>query len=449
MFRLLVAVASLLLMVHPLPADEATSTPPTVIRYSAGLSETTSNGNSRLVREFEIRSLVLPQNGGYPSVLYLIEDAGEDQPWFERFGQVKFDPQGQPSPRLAMHRHIHGGHSSWIGLRFGHFPGFDKLQPGAEWTEGQQTYRLQPDKVINAEPCWQLEINAPQSRRTLLSIRKTDGAILAAQQRYFVGMGERFDLKLQLEEIATASPETITAWTTAAVPLLKLKQDIKFDLGEEESLSKEQLQQSEAALNDIDKATDGTPFDSLAGVIRREVTASQQRETAVADLATRFVGRPAPPITVTPLNGGPAVTLSKPGRVTILHFWEYQEKPLTEPYGQVGYLDFLSQKRKDQIQVIGIIADKQLQEPGAALAALRSARKLQEFMNIGYLLGHETEGALAALGDPRKFGVALPLWVVIGADGTILHYRVGYYEVDANRGLEELDAVVEKALKAK
>lgn len=449
MFRLLFAVASLLLIVPNLPADEPNAAPPTAIRYTAALSETTSNGNSRLVREFEIRCLVLPQNGGYPSVLYLIEDTGEEQPWFERFGDVKFDPQGQPSPRLAMHRHNHNGHSSWIGLRFGHFPGFDKLQPGAEWTEEQMTYRLQPDKVINALPCWQLEINAPQSRRTVLSIQKTDGAILAAQQRYFVGMGERFDIKLQLEEIATATPEVVAAWTTAAVPLLKLKQDIKFEHGESESLSKEQLQLAEAALNDIDKATDGTPFGSLAGVIRREVTASQQRETAVADLATRFVGRPAPPITVTPLNGGPAIKLSKPGRVTILHFWEYQEKPLTEPYGQVGYLDFLAQKRKDQVQVIGIIADKQLQEPGSALAGLRSARKLQEFMNIGYQLGHETEGTLAALGDPRKFGVPLPLWVVIGPDGTILHYRVGYYAVNANRGLEELDQVIDQALKAK
>ncbi len=262
-------------------------------------------------------------------------------------------------------------------------------------------------------------------------------------------MGERFDIRLRLEEISVAAPTVLESWTTASAPLLKLKQEIKFDLGESESLSKEQLQLAEAALNEVDKATDGTPFGALAGVIRREVTASQQRDSAIADLATRFVGRPAPPITVTPLNGGPPVKLSKPDRLTILHFWEYQEKPLTEPYGQVGYLDFLAQKRKDQVQVFGVVCDKQLQEPGAALAALRSARKLQEFMNIGYPLGHETEGALAALGDPRKFGVSLPLWVVIGPDGTIKHYRVGFYEVDANRGLEELDAVVEQTLKAK
>ncbi len=449
MFRLLCVVVSLFILGRNLPADETNIAPATLIRYTATLSETTSNGNSQPVREFEIRCLVQPQSGGFPSILYLIEDSGEDQPWFERYGQVKFDPQGQPSPQLALHRHVHSGHSSWIGLRFGHFPGCDKFQPGAEWTEGQMTYRLQPDKVVNTQPCWQLEINAPQSRRIVLSIQKTDGAILAAQQRYFVGMGERFDIKMRLEEIATATPDVVESWTTATRPLLKLKQEIKFEHNESETLSKDQLQLAEAALDEVDKSTDGTPFASLAGVIRRDVTASQQRDSAIADLATRFVGRPAPPITVTPLNGGPVVKLSKPERVTILHFWEYQEKPLTEPYGQIGYLDFLAQKRKGQIQVIGVISDKQAQEPGAVLASLRSARKLQEFMNIGYQLGHETEGALAALGDPRKFGVSLPLWVVIGPDGTILHYRVGFYEVDANRGLEELEAVVEQALQAK
>ena len=141
--------------------------------------------------------------------------------------------------------------------------------------------------------------------------------------------------------------------------------------------------------------------------------------------------------------------MSKPGKITVLHFWEYQEKPLAEPYGQIGYLDFLAQKRKDQVQVVGIISHKQVQDPKTAKLALQSARKLRDFMNIGYPLGHETQGALAALGDPRTFEVDLPLWVVIGKDGTVLHYHVGYYEVDSNRGLEELDGVVERALKGK
>ena len=33
-------------------------------------------------------------------------------------------------------------------------------------------------------------------------------------------------------------------------------------------------------------------------------------------------------------------------QVTVLHFWDYRDEPLKEPYGQVGYLDFIYHRRK-------------------------------------------------------------------------------------------------------
>ncbi len=51
------------------------------------------------------------------------------------------------------------------------------------------------------------------------------------------------------------------------------------------------------------------------------------------------------------------------------------------------------------------------------------------------------------LAVPARHVVALPLWVVIGKDGKVVHYRTGLYQVDVNRGLKELDAVVAEALK--
>ena len=400
------------------------------------------------VRDFEIRCLVTPHPEGGPTILYLMDESSDDQPWHEQFGQIQFDAAGEPTPLFPIQRHIHDGNRSWIGLRLGHFPAMAKLTAGAEWTAGSLSYRLLEDKTVNTQPCWQVEINAPQGRRTTLAIQRSSGAILSAQQRYFVGMGERYDLNLKLEESAAADAEIREAWTKATGPLLKLKQQLHLAAGQPDAnFSPEQLQLVKDSLDEIDQAADGTPFAALAGVIRREVTADQQREIAVAELAAKFVGRPVPKIAVTPLDGGASIDLSKPEKLTIVHFWEYQEKPLSEPYGQIGYLDFLAQKRKDQVQVIGVISDKQLQNPAKAPAALRSAKKLREFMNIGYPLARETEGALAVLGDPRTFGVSLPLWVVIGTDGTILHYHVGFYAVEGNQGLSELDAVIEKALK--
>ncbi len=450
MLRLLFTCVALLLVGSSVRAEDTAARPPLSLRYTAALSETAANGASQTVRDFEIRCLVLPQSSGFPVVLYLMDQSSEEQPWEAQFGRTEFDAEGQPSPGLAVQRHTHDGQHHWISLRFGVFPGFAKLALDADWTEGNLNYRVIGEPVVKAQPCWQLEINAPQGRRTSLTVQKSNGTISSAQHRFFVGMGEQWNLNLKLEELDAAEASLVETWTKATGPLLKLKSQRQPKSGHDATSEVvTQAPPSNEALDEIDKATADTPFAALAGVIRKDVTAGQQREQAITDLATKFVGRAAPAITVTPLDGGAPISLTKPAQVTVLHFWEYQEKPLAEPYGQIGYLDFLAQKRKDQVQVIGIISDKQVQDAKTAPAALRSARKLREFMNIGYPLGHDTKGALAALGDPRKFDVNLPLWVVIGTDGTILHYHVGFYEVDSNRGLEELDAAIEKALQKK
>lgn len=450
MLRLLCAAVAVLLVGSSVRADDAPESPSLALRYTATLNETAANGNSQPVRDFEIRCLVLPQTSGFPVVLYLMDQSSEEQPWDAQFGRTEFDAEGQPSPGLPEQRHTHDGQQHWIGLRFGVFPGFAKLALDTDWTEGNLSYRVIGETVVKTQPCWQLEINAPQGRRTSLTVQKSNGTISSAQHRFFVGMGEQWNLNLKLDEVAPAEAALVESWTQATGPLLKLKGQMRSkSVHEATSAAATQAPPSNETLDEIDKATANTPFAALAGVIRKDVTAGQQREQAIAELATKFVGRPAPPIVVTPLDGGDTISLAKPAQITVLHFWEYQEKPLAEPYGQIGYLDFLAQKRKDHVQVIGIISDKQLSVAKTAPAGLRSARKLREFMNIGYPLGFDTKGALAALGDPRKFDVNLPLWVVIGTDGTILHYHIGFYEVDSNRGLEELDAVIEKALKMK
>jgi hypothetical protein len=59
-------------------------------------------------------------------------------------------------------------------------------------------------------------------------------------------------------------------------------------------------------------------------------------------------------------------------------------------------------------------------------------------------------GALVKqFGDPRLLGASLPLFVVIGPDGTIRHYHVGHYDVHQDQGLKELDEAVGKALESK
>jgi hypothetical protein len=101
------------------------------------------------------------------------------------------------------------------------------------------------------------------------------------------------------------------------------------------------------------------------------------------------------------------------------------------------------------VRVYGVAVDARLRDEQERGAALRSIRKFGTFMNLGYPVLLDDGTLLKKLGDPRQLGAELPLFVLIGRDGKIVHYHVGNYEVDVNQGLKELDAAVGEALKAK
>jgi hypothetical protein len=68
-------------------------------------------------------------------------------------------------------------------------------------------------------------------------------------------------------------------------------------------------------------------------------------------------------------------------------------------------------------------------------------------MNLGYDLAVDDGTLLKKFGDPRQLGGKLPLWVLIGPDGKIAHYHVGFYDIKADEGLRELDEVLVALIK--
>src|SRR6202044_4263439 len=74
------------------------------------------------------------------------------------------------------------------------------------------------------------------------------------------------------------------------------------------------------------------------------------------------------------------------GKIVLLHFWTYQGDPFPpEPYGQVGFLDYLYHRRnKLGLRVYGVAIDSRITDPAQAPAAVRSVRKMQNFMNLTY-----------------------------------------------------------------
>ncbi len=70
-------------------------------------------------------------------------------------------------------------------------------------------------------------------------------------------------------------------------------------------------------------------------------------------------------------------------------------------------------------------------------------------MNLSYPLAIDAGELVAKFGDPRRVGAKLPLWVVIGADGNVAHYSIGFYDINPDEGLRPLDKAVGKAVRAK
>ena len=208
----------------------------------------------------------------------------------------------------------------------------------------------------------------------------------------------------------------------------------------------EELKLLAAALPDFERAADGTALGKLAAAAARDLKLQSGRNDAVADLIAEHQGKPVEAFHIRGAGDDALASDDLAGQVTVLHFWEYRDEPLKEPYGQVGYLDFLNHRRKaGGVRVYGIAVDGRFNDEASRSAAQRGVRKLKEFMNLSYPIVYDGGGLLKKFGDPRVLGAGLPLFVVVGRDGKIAHYHVGTYEVNQDQGLKELDEAVQAA----
>ncbi|MEO1996085.1 MAG: TlpA disulfide reductase family protein, partial [Planctomycetaceae bacterium] len=214
-------------------------------------------------------------------------------------------------------------------------------------------------------------------------------------------------------------------------------------------LSDQQLKQTQRILAQLKQQAKATPFAQLTDTIEQDVTAQTRLGADISRLAAQFLGKKAPRFTLTGLDGKPLSAKQRTGKIIVLHFWGYQSEPLVEPYGQIGYLDFLHNRRhKLGVQIFGVAVHESL-TPNSAESpkTLRSVRKLREFMNLSYPLTIDDGQLLRKFGDPRTLDAKLPLWVVIAPNGTIAGYQVGLFSIRADEGLKQLDDLLIKLIR--
>lgn len=398
-------------------------------------------------KKFTVTWLVVESGAGGSTVYWsLAEDGRGAWSWLDRFGKMKLDPKGvgesQAAPALLYERDDEG--YSVVPI----IPPLvaRELASDSRWREGRLTGEVTGTSQVKGTPAWTVEVGGLAGRRRLLKVAKDDQRILTGVERVFIGQGEQYELQYDLKSSERLSAARLQAAIATFDGLLKLRDGLEFKPRSiERSLSDEQLALLTRELPALAERADG----ALGDVTKRAVKETRERggrSNALAALRTAAIGKSPGEFTLPAVRGESLTDKQLRDRVSVLHFWSYKDTPLEEPYGQIGYLDFLRRNNKD-VQVFGIAVNNRVSDPSTRRSAVNSARKLISFMNLSYPIMLDEGSLIKKIGDPRLTGAKLPLFVVVGPDGKVIHYHVGYYEVDRARGLKELEEVVRGAKK--
>jgi hypothetical protein len=415
------------------------------LRYSGQLAEVRRGGGPAVVKEFEVTCWVDADRG---TAFYLTREGRPALPWVEQYGQsATSDQLFSKTGAMIGYRHEERHYTVPVALPF--FPEFNQLEPGAAWERGGIAYEVAGERSVEGHRCWQVRVRTGPARTHTLLVRQDRPLVLEATQTVFMGQGDRFQLTLQLTESRDLEPDQAEKLGKATAALLELKAELERDEHDRFApLSSEQVSQANEHVAALTAVSEGTPLASLVKGAAEDLQMRAERMSRVDGLAKELVGRPAPKFTLTNLSGKPVDADQYAGKLTVLHFWEYRDEPLEQPYGQVGYLEFLNARWKEKdVAVYGVAIDSRLSSAETRAEGIRSIRRLQQFMRLGYDITYDGGAVLNAFGNPTRLGEELPLWVVISPDGDVIHYKTGYYEVDNKVGLKELDGIVQEQLR--
>lgn len=407
------------------------------IRFTGALSQVDEAGNDQILRRFEV-ILLSEGETGFFSVL---DDESEGCPWPESFGRIEADMGAQPR---VLYRYDESQYSLPLPPLHVALP-----DDGTSWQLRDWTYEIAGPETIKGVAALRINATERRGRRLTLHVETATGLVLQARQDVFMGRGDRFQMTLQKASTKEIADNALSRASEVAAELLSLQSvlDRRPD-SQSRELSPRQITDAEPRLENLQQVAEGTPFHESVLRMINDVGRQKRRVALTMNREKQLLNQPAPRFALNLVDGGSLSSEAMTGKVTVLHFWTYSEK-LTEPYGQVGYLEFLSNKRKNVgLQVVGVACNPALQVPDSVARARRSARRLVEFMNLNYSVGYDDGSLLRAFGDPRDNNGELPLWVVVSADGKVVHYQTGFYEVDRERGLKDLDDVVIAQIKA-
>jgi peroxiredoxin len=401
-------------------------------------------------KQFEVTYFLTKHEDGTASGYWSSDERGRGGwSWLDRFGKWEFGPKLRPTggigPTLSYER---PDGINVIPLPAPFLTYTEPFSVGMSWFEGPLEFRVAAEEKVGDAKTWRIEVRSPIGRKRVVWVEQNSPTVLAFAETVFIGQGEQHELKLELTSRTVQNSKDADTTIAAFEEFLRLRERLGVaPQSRELRWNSERLAILKADLPTVTEKAAGTSLEKLAKAADQDSKNQKERAGALGAIQNKLIGRASPQPAIETIAGEKFAWKDLQGKVTVLHFWDYRDMPLEEPYGQVAYLDFLArQHTNDDVKVFGVVADERVTQPDTKRAGIQSAKKLQSFMNLSYPLLVDSGTAVKEFGDPRATGAKLPLFVVIDRQGNVVHYHAGHYEVNRDRGLEELGKIIRQAL---
>jgi hypothetical protein len=408
------------------------------------------------VKNFQLYGLSTPRPDGGRDVAFVVEEEGAGGwPWPARFGTVATDASLHPIKNRIRLLHEFKGSKYVLAVPFPYFEFAGRLADGARWQAPRASelpsqndtapWKYEVSTRTKEGPVrWRVQVTNNFGPQESLLVDPAQPLLVEAERRFVIGRGDVHVLTMGLEKVQALTDEELQRRQHTLEGLLQLQKDLKrADDDQAPELTDAQLKLAADRLQTLERQAENTPFERLVASIVRDVNTQSRRSGDVDSLARRMIGKPAPPLRLKSLDGEPIKPADVAGKIVLLHFWSYNGEPFPqEPYGQIGFLDHLYQKRRKLgLAVYGVAIDPRLAVASQSPVVARAVRKLESFMNLSYPVVFD-DGTLEKLGDPERVGGHLPLWVLIDPQGTVVAYKAGNYPVKPDEGLADLDQAI-------
>jgi hypothetical protein len=454
MHALLTLLASAVVFAQFVPAQLVYAQLPegTLLRYEGTMVATRDDGNPR-AKEFSLLAIVGPVAEGSRSVDWVIEETSRGSwSWTERFNRWNVEAaKREDVPQAPSLLFAREDGKSIVPLAPLFFTASSPLAKGQKWTEGRMDYEVTGENTRAGQGCWVVDVRTPYGPKRTLSVAKDTSLVVAVRETVFVGQGQQHELKFELKEAKQLPTPEYTKTAQAFSSWLEIIADLQRAPRQERAeLNDEQLAVVRKQIPALQELAEGTPLAPFAAAAAKDVQNQKGRAGAMQQLRDAVVGKSLTELKLqdlklTDIAGKELTAADWKDKALVLHFWEYRDAPLEEPYGQVGYLDFASRKLADKAVVIGVNVDERLASADTRRSAISAAKRLKAFMNLSYNIALDDGALVKRFGDPRSAGGKLPLFVVIAPNGKVASYHPGLYDIKPEQGLKELEAAITTA----